>query len=200
MKILIIDNYDSFTYNLLHYVQQFADEVEVQRNDAIAVEYAEGFSHLIISPGPGLPDAAGISLSLIEKYHQSKPILGVCLGCQAIAEYFGGRLYNQSKVAHGVQREVLKTDPRSLLLKSLPKKFKVGLYHSWAVDEKSLPPELKVTAKSTSGVVMALEHRFLPIAGVQFHPESIMTENGLQILKNWLEAYALPSAIDPALL
>lgn len=187
MKILILDNYDSFTYNLLHYIRQFADEVDVVRNDALTVEEAEAYSHLIISPGPGLPKAAGITLKLIEKYHRSKPILGVCLGMQALAEFFDGKLYNQQLVAHGIKRPVVRTDAPSRLFRDFSNTFEVGLYHSWAVDEQSLPPEWNVTAKGKNGVVMAMEHQSLPLAGVQFHPESIMTENGLNIIENWLK-------------
>lgn len=189
LKILIVDNYDSFTYNLLHYVQQFADDVTVMRNDAITLEETEEFTHFIISPGPGLPHQAGITLPLIEQYHRTKPILGVCLGFQAIAEFFGAKLYNQQFVAHGIQREVIRTGATSSLLKGMPEKFKVGLYHSWAVDEKSLPPELIVTAKGNQGVIMAVEHCTYPLAGVQFHPESIMTEGGLRIIENWVKRF-----------
>ncbi len=188
LRVLIIDNYDSFTYNLLHYVEQFADDVTVVRNDAITTEEAELFTHYIISPGPGLPAEAGITMAIIEKYHTTRPILGVCLGCQAIAEFFGGTLYNQQLVAHGIKRPILKTAQSSVLLKDMPKTFEVGLYHSWAIDEAGLPIDFKVTAKGVNGVVMAIEHNQYPLYGVQFHPESIMTENGISIIKNWLKA------------
>ncbi|WP_417611803.1 anthranilate synthase component II [Owenweeksia hongkongensis] len=187
MKVLILDNYDSFTYNLFHYVDQLCDDVVVKRNDEISLEEVGEFSHIIISPGPGLPKDAGITMSLLEKFHQSKNIFGVCLGCQAIAEFFGGQLYNQQLVAHGIFRNVKQTTP-SKLLKDLPSEFKVGLYHSWAIDEKSLPEELVITSKSEMGTVMSLEHQKYAVCGVQFHPESIMTEGGLQIIKNWLES------------
>lgn len=186
MRILIIDNYDSFTYNLLHYVEQFADDVTVVRNDVISIEETEQYTHYIISPGPGLPAQAGITMEIIKKYHSIKPILGVCLGCQAIAEFFGGKLYNQQLVAHGIKRPILKTEKRSVLLKGMPEKFEVGLYHSWAIEESSLPQGFFITAKGITGVVMAFEHERYPLYGVQFHPESIMTENGISIIKNWL--------------
>lgn len=186
LRILILDNYDSFTYNLLHYVEQFADDVTVVRNDAMTIEEAADYTHYIISPGPGLPAQAGITIQIIEKYHSSRPILGVCLGCQAIAEFFGGTLYNQQLVAHGIKRPIVKTNVSSLLLKNMPKNFEVGLYHSWAIEENSLPADFRITAKGINGVVMAIEHSHFPLYGVQFHPESIMTENGISIIKNWL--------------
>src|SRR5690606_236304 len=187
VKVLILDNYDSFTYNLFHYVDQFCDDVTVKRNDEITVEKVDAFSHILISPGPGLPQAAGITMQILEKYHRSKNILGVCLGCQAIAEFFGGNLYNQQLVAHGISRKIKQTQ-NSKLLCDLPNEFKVGLYHSWAIDENSLPPELAVTSKSEMNTVMSLEHKKYKVCGVQFHPESIMTEGGLQIIKNWLSS------------
>lgn len=187
MRILIIDNYDSFTYNLRHYVEQFAEDVTVVRNDAITLDEAARYTHYIISPGPGLPVDAGITMPLIERFNQSKPILGVCLGCQAIAEFLGGTLYNQQLVAHGIMRQVVQKSTNSILLKDLPPTFDVGLYHSWAITEASLPKEIAVTAKTTNGVVMTIEHTQLPLYGVQFHPESIMTKDGLSIIKNWLQ-------------
>lgn len=186
MKVLILDNYDSFTYNLLHLVEQLVEDVSVIRNDAISLEETEAYTHFIISPGPGLPKQAGITMALIEKYHQTRPIFGVCLGCQAIAEFFGATLYNQVQVAHGLKRTVVKTEKSSQLLKDQKSSFEVGLYHSWAIDESKLSKDLKVTARGLNNVAMAVEHNYLPMAGVQFHPESIMTENGISILKNWL--------------
>lgn len=187
MKVLILDNYDSFTYNLYHYVQQFTDAVEVVRNDAITADEAESFSHIMISPGPGLPQEAGCTLAMIEKWHCSKSIFGVCLGHQALAEFTGGKLYNQQWVAHGVERQVIQTG-ESTLLRGLPEKFGTGLYHSWAVEKHSLPEEWQVTAESEKGVIMAMEHKHLPLYGVQFHPESVMCSNGLEIIHNWLKA------------
>lgn len=187
MKVLIIDNYDSFTYNLYHYVQQYTASVEVLRNDAITPEEAGEYSHIVISPGPGLPQQAGCSIAMIEKWHRSKSIFGVCLGHQALAEFSGGRLYNQQWVAHGLQRKVERSG-ESKLLEGLPQSFEVGLYHSWAVERESLPEEWKVTAVSEKGVIMAMEHRELSLYGVQFHPESVMCESGLEIIGNWLQA------------
>jgi len=186
VKVLILDNYDSFTYNLYHYVQSFTDDVTVERNDAITLEEIRLFSHIIISPGPGLPESAGITLPLIREYAQSKSILGICLGCQALAEHFRGELYNQNEVAHGRERKVHQTTEKSWLLSGLPPDFKVGLYHSWAVRPDNLPDDFRITALSEKGVVMALEHKSLPLAGVQFHPESIMSEHGKKIIENWL--------------
>ncbi len=187
MKVLIVDNYDSFTYNLQHYARQFCSEVEVHRNDAISLAEVDAFSHIIISPGPGLPQQAGITVPLLERYHRDKNVLGVCLGCQAMAEWSGGKLYNQQWVAHGVARSVKRLGNDDLLLNGLPDHFTVGLYHSWAIERESLPPQWRITAESERGVLMAMEHRTYQLYGVQFHPESIMTEGGLQIIGNWLQ-------------
>lgn len=168
-------------------MDQLCDDVVVKRNDEISIDEVDEFSHIIISPGPGLPAAAGITMQVLEKYHQNKKIFGVCLGCQAIAEFFGGNLYNQQLVAHGISRSVEQTGIPSILLKGMPDEFKVGLYHSWAIEESSLPNDLAVTSKSEMGTVMSIEHGKYDVCGVQFHPESIMTEGGLQIIKNWLE-------------
>ncbi len=186
MKVLILDNYDSFTYNLFHYVQAFTDNVSVKRNDELSVNEVDNYTHIIISPGPGLPSQAGISQTLLKKYYSVKNILGVCLGCQALAEFFGGSLYNQNEVAHGIERKIVRTKADSWLLKDLPSAFTVGLYHSWAIDPAKLPSEINVTALSEKGIVMAIEHAYLPLAGVQFHPESIMSDYGKKIVKNWL--------------
>ncbi|MGB0177548.1 MAG: anthranilate synthase component II [Owenweeksia sp.] len=187
MRVLLLDNYDSFTFNLFHYLQQITDDVVVKRNDELSVEQAMEFSHLLISPGPGLPKDAGITSELIQAALPGHSVLGVCLGCQALGEYFGGTLFNQEEVAHGIQRKVTRTNTSSWLLEGIPNDFQVGLYHSWAIDPKGLPSEIKITARSEKGVIMAMEHEELPVAGVQFHPESIMTEHGLKIIANWLE-------------
>ena len=186
MRILIIDNYDSFTYNLYHYFCQMADDVTVKRNDELSLVDIEQYSHIVISPGPGLPAEAGISMEVINQFFDSKAILGVCLGCQALAEHTGATLYNQERVAHGIRRSVKKVHKESWLLEGIDQPFKVGLYHSWAVDQSSLSHEWQVCGVSEDNVLMAMEHSKLPLAGVQFHPESIMTENGLKILENWL--------------
>lgn len=185
MRILILDNYDSFTYNLQHYARQFCKDVTVLRNDEISISEVESFTHIIISPGPGLPANAGITMELIETYVSTKSILGVCLGFQALAIWAGAQLYNQQKVAHGLSRLAVSKN-ESWLLKGVPSTFNVGLYHSWAVnlgDTQILHP----TAYLENGTLMAFEHTTLSIAGVQFHPESIMTEGGLRMLENWIK-------------
>ncbi len=186
MKLLLIDNYDSFTFNLLHYLEQLCEDIDVRRNDELKLEEIEAYTHIVLSPGPGLPKDAGICLPLIEKYSGSKSILGICLGHQAIAEAFGHNLFNQEKVAHGRSESITKTEKNSWLLKGLPNDFKVGLYHSWAVASNSSIGPFRLVAKSKSGINMAFEHATLPLAGLQFHPESIMSEFGLEIINNWL--------------
>ena len=186
MKILLIDNYDSFTYNLFHCIEQVSEhEVTVVRNDSISVKEADQFEKIIISPGPGLPMNAGITMEVIRTYASSKSILGVCLGHQAIAEAFGGKLRNLNTVQHGVASSV-KCDSKDQLFKGIPATIEVGRYHSWVVDENSVPNELIVTATDNDGVIMALRHRQFDVCGVQFHPESIMTNYGLQMIDNWL--------------
>ena len=160
-------------------------EVTVRRNDEISAEETDIYTHLVLSPGPGLPKESVNLMAIINRHVQHKPILGICLGMQALAEHFGGLLYNQKAVKHGVTTEI-ETLEHSSLFKGLPKRFTVGLYHSWAVNESSLPTELAVSAKSTENVIMALEHKTLPVYGVQFHPESILTQYGREMLQNWL--------------
>lgn len=162
-------------------------DITVARNNEITPEETDAFSHIVLSPGPGLPREAGNLMDIIERQVMQKPMLGICLGMQAIALHFGGTLFNQPVVKHGVTTTI-KTTEHSKLFADLPKEFTVGLYHSWAVREEDLPESLQVTARSTEGVLMAVEHNRLPVAGVQFHPESILTENGLDILKNWIES------------
>ncbi len=187
MRVLIIDNYDSFTYNLYHYVQAFTDDVVVKRNNELSLEETGHFSHFIISPGPGLPSEAGIMLPLLKKYYSTKSILGVCLGCQAIVKFLGGSLYNQNEPSHGIEQKIKRISSNSWLLRDIPSSFTVGLYHSWAINPSGLPLEIKTTAQSEDGTVMALEHQDLSVAGVQFHPESIMSEYGKKIVANWLK-------------
>lgn len=187
MRILLLDNYDSFTYNLFHLVEKLSDcELLVKRNDAISLQEVDDFDKIILSPGPGLPKDAGIMPALILRYYKTKSILGVCLGHQAIAEAFGAKLINLSKVYHGVARpcNLLGTDS---LFKGLKSGFLVGRYHSWVVDQESLPKELQVTAVDDEGICMGLRHQEYDIRGVQFHPESILSEGGELLLKNWLE-------------
>jgi anthranilate synthase component II len=187
MKILVFDNYDSFTYNIVHALKKLGcDDVEVHRNDQIALEDIARFDKIILSPGPGVPSESGILLALIKTYAASKSILGVCLGEQAIAEAFGGTLINLPEVHHGVTSaiQVLEKD---VIFSDLPDKLTVGRYHSWAVEKESLPDCLQVTAVDETGMIMALAHKNLDVRGVQFHPESVLTPEGEQMLKNWLE-------------
>jgi len=186
-KILIIDNYDSFTYNLVHLVNEIGLQCEVWRNDQFAIGDVDAYDQIILSPGPGIPSEAGLLLEVIEKYAPTKSIFGVCLGQQAIAEVFGGRLYNLSQPMHGIATPILVTDEEEKLFKGLPKSFKVGRYHSWVVDEKYIPEALTVTAiDEADNSAMALRHKQYDVRGVQFHPESILTEFGKEMMKNWL--------------
>lgn len=184
MKVLLLDSFDSFTYNLFHYLEAMGCEVKVARNNEITLAEVEEFDKIVLSPGPGLPENAGILMDLLQEFAVRKPILGVCLGMQAIALHFGGSLYNLPNVKHGIA-EIAHQKEESLLFKGVSKKFEVGLYHSWAVN-KELPKELKVTAISEKGVLMAIEHHDLPIYAVQFHPESILTREGKKIIQNFI--------------
>lgn len=188
MKTVIIDNYDSFTYNLLHLVAALGSEVDVLRNDAFALGDLAHYDRIILSPGPGIPDEAGLLKPVIEAYASSKPILGVCLGHQAIGEVFGGTLINLDRVFHGVQTPVVQTTARDLLFDGLNDTFDVGRYHSWVVDLNTLPDSLEVTAVSQGeGQIMALRHKTLNVRGIQFHPESILTPEGKRMMGNWLQ-------------
>ncbi len=194
MKILVFDNYDSFTYNLVHLVEKIIGEkVNVFRNDQIALEDIRVYDKILLSPGPGLPSEAGMLLPLIKEYASSKSILGVCLGHQAIGEVFGGRLINLAKVYHGVASPV-KIIPRqggklsvnADLFQDIPDGFLAGRYHSWVIDQKDFPNSLEITAIDSNGQIMALRHREFDVLGVQFHPESVLTPEGERIMKNWL--------------
>lgn len=189
MKILVFDNYDSFTYNLVHLVEQIsAVKVDVCRNDAIPLERMKQYDKIILSPGPGVPQEAGLLLPLIKEYAATKSILGVCLGHQAIGEAFGGKLTNLSSVFHGVALPVVVDESaKSPLFEGLPPRFDVGRYHSWVVDEKDFPACLNVTARDENGFIMALAHRTYDVQGVQFHPESVLTPLGASIIRNWLK-------------
>jgi anthranilate synthase component 2 len=184
-QILLIDNYDSFTYNLVHYLEELGAQVTVRRNDKLSLEEVEAFSHIVLSPGPGIPDEAGLLKEIIATYAATKKILGVCLGQQAIAEVFGGRLENLSEVYHGIATPIKIIDPQATLFKDLPTEVVVGRYHSWVVSE-ALPESLKVTARDHEGQIMAIEHKEYPVHAVQFHPESILTPSGKKMLANWL--------------
>jgi anthranilate synthase component 2 len=186
MKILVFDNYDSFTYNLVHLVEKITHQkVTVVRNDQIALEDVEDYDKIILSPGPGIPSEAGLLLPLIKQYASSKPILGVCLGHQAIGEAFGANLENLSTVYHGVATPI-NIDNTHYLFAGLASSVEVGRYHSWVISNKNLPAVLKVTATDENGLIMAIEHTSYDVCGVQFHPESVLTPKGEAIIKNWL--------------
>jgi anthranilate synthase component 2 len=186
-KILIIDNYDSFTYNLVHLVNEIGLECDVWRNDKFAIKDVDAYSHIILSPGPGIPSEAGLLLEVIAKYASTKSIFGVCLGQQAIAEVFGGKLYNLSRPMHGIATPIKVTDTTEKLFTGLPQSFKVGRYHSWVVDRNGLPDVLTVTAiDEQDNSIMALRHQQYDVRGVQFHPESVLTEYGRALMQNWL--------------
>jgi anthranilate synthase component 2 len=186
-KILIIDNYDSFTYNLVHLVNEIGLQCDVWRNDQFKLEDVDAYDKIILSPGPGIPSEAGLLLQVIEKYASTKSIFGVCLGQQAIAEVFGGALNNLKQPMHGIATTITVTDDSERLFNGLPHQFKVGRYHSWVVDGKSMPKVLTVTAiDETDNSVMALRHTQYDVRGVQFHPESILTEFGKEMMQNWL--------------
>jgi anthranilate synthase component 2 len=187
MKILVIDNYDSFTYNLVHLLHELNQDAEVWRNDKFELKDVAAFDKILLSPGPGIPSEAGLLLQVIEKYAATKSILGVCLGQQAIAEVFGGELYNLEKPVHGTATNIVVKDPNEVVFRGLPQTFKVGRYHSWAVKSENLPKELIITAEDEKGVMMALRHQDLDVRGVQFHPESVLTQFGKEMIKNWLE-------------
>ena len=188
MKILLLDNYDSFTYNLLHVVKELGiKDVEVFRNDQIALSEIERFDKIILSPGPGIPEEAGLLLPIIKQYAPTKSILGVCLGHQAIGEAFGATLENLTDVYHGVQTPVhiIKDD---ILFQHLKHEIPVGRYHSWVVSRNAFPECLEITAESQEGQIMALRHRMYDVHGIQFHPESVLTPQGKVIIQNFLNA------------
>ena len=211
MKILVLDNYDSFTYNLVHLVEKILHQkIDVHRNDQIALEKVKEYDKIILSPGPGIPEEAGLLLALIKEYAATKSILGVCLGHQAIGEAFGGKLINLSKVYHGVATPVRmvngqwsmvnnqsaiavdKDSPFTIhhsrlnLFDGLQNEIVVGRYHSWIVSDENFPDELQVTARDDNNYIMALQHKKFDVQGVQFHPESVLTPDGERIMRNWL--------------
>ncbi|MDB5156239.1 MAG: aminodeoxychorismate/anthranilate synthase component [Mucilaginibacter sp.] len=189
-KILIIDNYDSFTYNLVHLVNEIGLKCDVWRNDQFNIDDVAAYDKIILSPGPGIPSEAGLLLEVIAKYAPTKSIFGVCLGQQAIAEVFGGTLYNLKQPMHGIATPITVTDDNERLFTGLPHQFKVGRYHSWVVDEKSIPDVLTVTAiDEVDNSAMAIRHKNYDVRGVQFHPESILTEFGKEMMQNWLGTY-----------
>jgi len=189
MRILVIDNYDSFTYNLVQFIQELVPcPVDVYRNDKIALPEIEFYDCIIISPGPGIPKQAGITMEAIREYYQSKAILGVCLGHQAIGEVFGGKLINLDQVFHGVATQTKILDNEDPIFRGLPDEIEVGRYHSWIVALEDLPEEFKVLSIDKDNVLMAIRLKDLPVWGVQFHPESILTPQGKVILSNFLKA------------
>ncbi|MCA0132889.1 anthranilate synthase component II [Winogradskyella alexanderae] len=186
-KILVIDNYDSFTYNLVHYLEDLHCDVTVKRNDKLALEEVEDFDKIVLSPGPGIPDEAGLLKDIIAKYAPTKSILGVCLGQQAIAEVFGGSIDNLKQVYHGVATDVILSVDDDPLFKNMDKTFKVGRYHSWVVSP-ILPDSLEATSYDENGQIMSIRHKEYDVKGVQYHPESVLTPNGKKILENWIKS------------
>ncbi|MGB1307597.1 MAG: anthranilate synthase component II [Oceanihabitans sp.] len=185
-KVLVIDNYDSFTYNLVHYLEDLNCEVTVKRNDKLTLEEVNAFDKIVLSPGPGIPDEAGLLKDIIKKYAATKSIFGVCLGQQAITEVFGGTLINLDQVFHGVATNVTTCVDNETLFNGLEKTFPVGRYHSWVVDP-NLPEVLEATSFDENSQVMSLRHKIYDVRAVQYHPESVLTPNGKQILENWVE-------------
>jgi anthranilate synthase component 2 len=186
-KILVIDNYDSFTYNLVHYLEDLDCDVTVYRNDEFELDEIAHFDKILLSPGPGIPDEAGLLKQVIQQYGPTKSIFGVCLGQQAIGEVYGGTLSNLDKVYHGVATNVTKSVNDELLFEGLDNEFEVGRYHSWVVDA-NLPDCLEATSFDENGQVMSLRHKTYDVRGVQFHPESVLTPNGKKMLENWVKA------------
>ena len=190
MKVLVIDNYDSFTYNLVHYLEDLDCDVTVKRNDQLTLDEVDAFEKIVLSPGPGLPDEAGLLKAIIKRYAPTKSILGVCLGQQAIAEVYGGTLINLDTVYHGVATNVTSSVTDESLFNGLEKTIEVGRYHSWVVDP-NLPDVLEATSFDDNGQVMSLRHKEYDLKGVQFHPESVLTPHGKKILENWINQYAV---------
>jgi len=188
MKLLLLDNYDSFTYNLVHLIEKVSDiEIEVFRNDEISIDEVEKYDKILLSPGPGLPKDAGIMPELLKRYSPTKSILGVCLGLQAIGESFGANLMNLDTVFHGLATPIT-VNVEDIIFNNCPKTFTVGRYHSWVVDTHFFPEDLQITATDENGNIMALKHKIYDVRGVQFHPESILSEYGEILIKNWLNS------------
>jgi anthranilate synthase component 2 len=188
MKILVLDNYDSFTYNLVQYIERVLKKVvDVKRNDQLSLEEVAAYDKILISPGPGIPNEAGICLDLIKEYGPHKSILGVCLGHQAIAEAYGGSITNLSTVYHGVTGQMKQLVDDENLFSGVPKEFDAGRYHSWVVEPDTLPRDLEITVENDEGYIMALRHREHDVKGVQFHPESVLTEYGGMMILNWIK-------------
>jgi anthranilate synthase component 2 len=188
-SIVVIDNYDSFTYNLVHAIKKITGlPVDVFRNDEITLSDLEKYDKIVLSPGPGIPEEAGLLLDIIKEFGPKKSMLGVCLGYQAIGEAFGGKLHNMNKVLHGVATPVTLTTTKSQLFEGLPATFEVGRYHSWIVEKENLPDCFEVTSYDNEGLIMSMQHKEYDVQGVQFHPESVLTPLGEEILRNWLKS------------
>lgn len=186
MKILVLDNYDSFVYNLVYLLRELSNDVTVFRNDKISIEDVNHYDKILLSPGPGIPSEAGILQDIVREYGATKSILGVCLGHQGIAEVFGGALENMSNVLHGISDTAYVTDPSERLFRGLPNQFEVGRYHSWTVIPETVPDTMTITAQDSEGRILGLAHKSYDIRGVQFHPESVLTQHGKSMLTNWL--------------
>lgn len=186
-NILLIDNFDSFTHNIEHLITKLGFQVETIRNNDFSIEYVNNFEKIIISPGPGLPNESHQIIEIIQQYSKNKSILGICLGHQAISVAFQGKHKNLSKVYHGVSSEITILDSDEKIFKNLPNKIEVARYHSWAIDENNIGDGLKVTSTTEDGTIMSIKHEIYDVQGIQFHPESILTPQGEQIMKNWLE-------------
>jgi len=186
-NILVIDNYDSFTYNLVHYLHDLGCEVTVKRNDKLSLDDIEDFDKILLSPGPGIPDEAGLLKAIIKRYGSTKSILGICLGQQAIAEVYGGSIENLNQVYHGVATSIKRVNDDPVLYKDIPIELEVGRYHSWVVS-KDLPKDLVVTSIDENGEIMSLRHVSHDVRAVQYHPESILTPNGKKMLENWVKS------------
>ncbi len=187
-RILVIDNYDSFTYNLVNYIERLTGKSpSVFRNDEISLEEVDEYEKILLSPGPGVPVDAGICIDLIKRYSPTKSILGICLGHQAIGEAFGGKILNLSSVYHGIATPIIITAKNDPLFLNVPSSIIGGRYHSWVVSSNDLPDCLKITCKDESGIIMGISHKIYDVQGLQFHPESVLTEFGMEIMANWLD-------------
>ncbi len=187
MKTLVFDNYDSFTYNIVHALRQLGTNPDVRRNNMITLDEIGSYDKIIISPGPGIPEEAGLLMPMLERYADKKTILGICLGHQAIGQYFGACLHNLSDVHHGIATPAIITNRNDYIFDGLPDEIEVGRYHSWVVDRDGFPSDcLEITAVDASGMIMAMRHKWLDIHGVQFHPESVLTPMGIKIIENWI--------------
>ncbi len=187
MRILLLDNYDSFSYNLVHIIKELKYSCDVFRNDKITIEEASTYDKILLSPGPGIPDEAGIMKAIIRELGSVKSILGVCLGFQGIAEVYNARLYNMATVLHGMTSSLVVREKEELLFKGVAEGSEIGHYHSWAILPESVNGELQVTATDETGMIMAIRHRTFDVRGVQFHPESILTPEGKKMISNWLQ-------------